>query len=155
MTTTPETYVGSDIEIWIGLKGQAGVTHTGLAIGEFSLTLDRGTVDRPLVGETGNFHAQGALSITGSLTAAKLSDEAAGIFVKSIIDGKSATRVWISGTIGEKSLSFNFTEVMITSAGIEMGDASTVSDGSFDFQIMNPVSLEITKIAGKGAHLEC
>jgi hypothetical protein len=155
MTATPETYTGKDAEVWIGLKDESGKTHTELAIGELSITLDRGTVDRPLLGETGNFHTQGVLSITGSLTAAKLSDGTAGIFLKSIIKGDSTHRIWISGQFGDKSLHFNFTEVMITSSGIEMGDASTISDGSFDFQIMNPVDIQKSNTASGGVKIEC
>lgn len=153
--TTPETYVGKDIELWFGLKDATGKTHTELAIGEISLTFDRGTVDRPLVGETGNFRTQGAISITGSMSAAKLSKGSAGIFVESIVDGTSDKRIWMSGSIGDKSLHFYFNEVMITSSSIEMGDASTVTDGSFDFQIMNPVDLDATAIDGSGIRVEC
>jgi len=153
--TTPTTYDGKDVEVWIGLSGQSGKTHTELAIGEISVTLDRGTVDRGLTGETGNFHTQGALSITGSVTSAKLSDDAAGLFLQSIVSGTSDMRIWVSGNTGDNSFHFNFEDVMVTSAGVDLGDASTISEGSFDFQIMNPSQVSETATNDGGVWIEC
>lgn len=151
---TPETYDGKDAKVWIGLKGESTSEHDALAIGEMSITIDRGTVDRGLLGETGNYHTQGAVSITGSVTAAKLSDDTAALFLESIANGTSDYRITISGQYGSKSLHFDFDECMVTSSSIDVGDASTISDGSFDFQVMNPSQLSKT-YADDGVKIEC
>lgn len=153
--TTPATYTGKDTEVWITFGDASEKTHSELAIGEISLTLDRGTIDRGLTGETGNYHTQGALSITGSLTSAKLSDDAGAKFVESIVSGTSDMRITISGNTGDDSLHFYFNQVMITNASVDMGDASTISDGSFDFQIMNPSDVTEDADTDDGVWVKC
>jgi len=77
----------------------------------------------------------GSLGIEGSLTATKLDDSAAGVLLESLING---TPVTISGTAGDKSISFYFTSGLITGFDISLGDADTVTEGSIDFTVLNP-----------------
>lgn len=150
MATTPTVYTGSDAEIQLGLKGESGKTHSVLAISDFSLTLDRGTVEQELVGETGNIFFQGALSIDGSLTSCKLASGATGFLLESIISGTSGKRVWVSGSCGAKSLHFFFASCQITGFDITIGDASTITEGSIDFTVLNPSDVTKTTIGDGG-----
>jgi hypothetical protein len=143
--TTNQTYTGSDTVIEIGLSGQSGKAHSDMAIADYSITLERGTVTQELVGETGDMNMQGALSCEGSLTAAKLGPDGASIMLRSIISGNAATRCFVSGQVGANSVGWYFDEVMITGFEISMGDAGTVSEGSIDFQVMNPKDITLTK----------
>ena len=94
MAATPETYTGEDASLQIGLAGGTGKTHTEIGIGEFSVTLDRGTVEQALVGQTGNDYRAGAMTIEGSFTEAEFGTDILDITLKSIISGTVATRVW-------------------------------------------------------------
>ena len=154
MATTPEIYNGSNAEIQIGLHGQAGKSHSALAISDFSISLKRGTVDQNLVGETGNLTLQGALSADGSLTSCKLAKDAIGILLESIISGTAAKRVWISGSTGTKGLHFFFASTQITAFNIAIGDASTISEGSINFTVLNPHQIEKTTIPNGGVWIK-
>jgi len=135
MGANPVTYRGEQAAIRI--KGKSGTARTDNVIGlsDFSLTLDRGTVEQELVGEAGNYFVAGALSIEGSLTACKLDATAAGDLLTHVISG---TRAWISGSCGKYSLHFFFASCMITGFDLSIGDASTITEGSLDFMVENP-----------------
>lgn len=141
MATTPETYKGNDALIQIG-----GTTHSGFGLSDFSLTLDRGTVEQELVGEEGNLHLAGSVSIEGSLTACKLDYNAAGALLACVISG---TRTWISGSCGTNSLHFFFLSGMITGFDITMGDADTITEGSADFMVQDPQNLAFSYIGSE------
>jgi len=126
----PETYTGENAKVEI-----AGKDHATLGLSDFTLTLSRDTIETELLGEKGNYFMAGSLGIEGSLTATKLDDSAAGVLLESLING---TPVTISGTAGDKSISFYFTSGLITGFDISLGDADTVTEGSIDFTVLNP-----------------
>ena len=100
MAESPVTYRGENGVIELGDK-----THSTLGLSDFSLTLDRGTVEQELVGEAGNYSVAGSLSIEGSLTACKLDNTASGDLLANVISG---TVNWVSGSVGDHSLHFYF-----------------------------------------------
>ena len=154
MATTPEIYNGSDAEIQIGLKGQTGKTHSTLAISDFSISLKRGTVDQNLVGETGNLTMQGAITADGSLTSCKLASGAVGILLESIISGTTGKRVWVSGSTGTNGLHFFFASTQITAFNIAIGDASTITEGSINYTVLNPHQITKTPIPNGGVWIK-
>lgn len=138
--TSPTTYRGEDAAIQI--KGNVGArTHSILGISDFSLTLDRGTVEQELVGETGNYFLAGSLSIEGSLTACKLDPTAGTDILTNCITGATC---WISGSVGTNSLHFFFQSGMITGFDLSIGDADTISEGSIDFIVMDPQNIKFS-----------
>jgi len=137
MGYTPKTYTGKDA----ALKFDA-LTHSSLGVSDFSLTLDRGTVEQELVGEIGNYFTAGALSIEGSLTACKLEDGAAGDLLLATITG---SYVAISGATGSGGVHFYFKSCAITGFDITLGDADTITEGSIDFVVMDPQNISISK----------
>jgi len=143
MATTPRTYTGEDATIKISGLGQAS-----FAIGDFSLTIDRGTVEKELVGEAGNKFTQGALSVEGSFTQAEFGDKAVNAIVGSLING---TMVSVSGTSGVDSLHWYLKSCQITNFELSFGDASTVTEGSIDFTLLDPYNLTKTFYHGGGS----
>jgi hypothetical protein len=123
----------------------AGSTYTSLTqsligLSDFTITFGRGTVEQELVGEMGNFSAAGSLSVEGSLTACKLDNSLAGYIVGHCISGNM---VHISGSVGDASLKFYFVSTMITSFDLSLGDADTITEGSFDFILLDPSEVRI------------
>jgi hypothetical protein len=142
MGATPTTYRGEDAAIRI--KGHTdGKAHGVIGLSDFSLTLDRGTVEQELVGEAGNYFVAGSLSVEGSLTACKLDSTAAGDILVHVISG---TRAWVSGNCGTNSLSFFFASCMITGFDLSMGDADTITEGSIDFAVEDPQNVKIINL---------
>jgi len=147
MTATPTVYKGDDATIRITANG-AGMSHTDLAISDFSITLDKGTVEQELVGETGNYFIAGSMSIDISLTSCKLHSTAVGRIVSDMIDGYTVT---ISGSCGTNSLNFYFKSAQVTGFDFSLGDADTITEGSVDFSLLKPY---LVSTAGyKGNHL--
>jgi len=143
MAATPKTYTGQDAAIKIG-SGSTTLSHTVLAISDFSLTFDRSTVEQELVGEAGNYFTQGAMSIDGSLTSCKLGSGATGLMLGSIVNSYN---VWVSGAVASTSgLKFFFKSCQITGFDISIGDASTITEGSIDFTVLDPYN--VTKSFG-------
>lgn len=118
------------------------LTQSLIGMSDFSITFDRGTVEQELVGEIGNFSAAGSLSVEGSLTACKLDNTLAGYIVGHCVSGNM---VHVSGSVGEDSLKFFFISAMVTSFDLSMGDADTISEGSFDFIVLDPQNVRIYK----------
>jgi len=150
-----KTYTGGDAFIYF--KGQtaapSAATHGVLGIGDFSLTLDRGTVEQELIGQKGNYFTQGSLSIEGSLTSVKLGSGAAGILMDSLINN---TKILISGgTAGYSGLKWKFASGAITGFDLSVGDASTFSEASIDFTVLNPYDLTVTDDATGCKLLSC
>lgn len=136
---TPTTYRGENAAIQI--KGKVGARKHGvLGLSDFSLTLDRGTVEQELVGEAGNYFMAGSLSVEGSLTACKLDPTAATDILTNCITGATC---WISGSVGPKSLHFFFESGMITGFDLALGDADTITEGSIDFVVMDPQNIKL------------
>lgn len=150
MATSPSTYRGEDAAIQIEGKSGTGRTHATLGLSDFSLTLDRGTVEQELVGEAGNYYVAGSLSAEGSLTACKLDYSAAGDIVSHVISGTSG---WISGSCGPNSLSFFFASCLITNFDLTMGDADTITEGSLDFMVQDPENIKFKPIGGAGVQI--
>lgn len=150
VATSPQTYRGEDAAIQLMGKTSAK-THSTLGISDFSITLDRGTVEQELVGESGNYFAAGSLSCEGSLSACKLDNTAAGDLLVHVISG---TRCWISGSCGPNSLSFFFVSCMVTSFDLSMGDADTITEGSMDFTVQDPQNIVLWPIGGAGVQIK-
>jgi len=134
MTGTPTIYKGDDAVITITAAG-TDRTHTTLAISDISLTLDKGTVEQELVGETGNYWIAGSLSVDLSLTSCKLHTGAVGDIVSEMIDGNTVT---VSGTCGAQSLNFYFKSAQVTGFDFSLGDADTITEGSIDMSLLKP-----------------
>jgi len=151
MATNPVTYTGKDAAIQIGKAGSLR-THSTLGISDYSLTLDRGTVEQELVGETGNYFTAGSLSVEGSLTACKLEDGAAGDLLMACITG---SYIVCSGHCGTKSLHWYFQSCAVTGFDIALGDADTITEGSVDFVVMDPQYVTtVTKLDLGGTVIE-
>jgi len=146
MAQNPQTYTGKDANIKIATK-----SHSVLGISDFSLTIDRGTVEQELVGETGNYFVAGSMSIDGSLTACKLENSAAGELLKSMITG---SYVVVSGSCGDNSLHFYFKSAAITGFDISIGDADTITEGSIDFTVMNPHQVTFSVLPDGGTVIQ-
>ena len=125
------TYTGEDATLYI-----SGNAHHTLAVGSFDITIDRGTTEYELTCEKGNYRAQGAMSINGTFTQAKLGDSEGGVLLASMING--GEHVAISGNAGTNSLHFSFVSAMLTGFDISFGDADTITEASVDWQLKHP-----------------
>lgn len=130
MAGTPTIYTGEDASVWV-----SGLSHSTLAISDFSLTLGAGTAEQELIGSKGNFRIKGAISADGSLTSCKLHSTAVGKIVKNMIDGE---HVWISGNCGTNSLHFYFVSTQITGFDFTLGTANDITEGTIDFSVLYP-----------------
>jgi len=142
MAATPTTYTGEDAKIWL-----VASTHSTIGLGDFSITIDRGVVEQELVGEAGNKFQQGAVSIEGSFTNAEWDGTVMDNTVGALING---TLVKISGSAGPNSLHFTFASCQITGFDLTLGDASTVTEGSVDFTVLDPYNIKKTSWYGSG-----
>jgi hypothetical protein len=145
MAATPTTYRGNNTSIWI-----SGVAHSSYALSDFTLTLAKGVSEQELLGEEGNYFLAGSMSIDGSATACRLTTTGLGVLVDALV---SATPVKISGNFGTNSLHFYFRSCQVTSFDFTLGDADTISEGSFDFSLLYPylVSSVQYRVGGTGA----
>ena len=143
--TTPVTYTGKDASIQV-----SGLAASVLGVGDFSLDIDRGTVEQELVGETANWFTQGAISAGGSLTNCKFGATVIDTTLGAIING---TQVIISGSVGTDSLTFYFASCQITSFDIALGDAATVTEGSLDFSVLDPYNINTVATVSSGVVL--
>ena len=142
MATNPTTYKGDDAEIYI-YANSTDLTHSTLAISDFSLTIDRGTAEQNLVGETGNLFIAGARSTEGSLTSCKVNTAGIGGIVSDMIGGNS---VQISGSCGTNSLHFYFKSAMITGFDFSIGTADDITEGSVDFTLLFPYKVSSVNV---------
>lgn len=146
---SPVTYRGNNAAIQ--MEGHtAGRKHSVLGMSDFSLTMDRGTVEQELVGEEGNYFLAGSLSIEGSLTACKLDADAATDLLIQCITGATC---WLSGSVGPKSISFFFVSSMVTGFDISLGDGDTISEGSVDFIVLDPENIHLSQSRGNPNYL--
>jgi len=123
-------------------------THTAFGIGDFSLTLDRGTVEQDLVGQVGNYFDQGSLSADGSLTAVKFGTSGVADFIFNLVDAGAAGAykyLAISGCVSDDSdatyLSWFLVSCQVTGYDVSMGDADTITEASIDFTVMDPFKI--------------
>ena len=151
---TPTTYRGSDAKIYVsGTKvqdfggGSPGIAMSTFGFGDYSMTLARGTVEQPLVGEIGNFKAAGTLTCEGSFTVSKLDSNAAVFFLASMITGG---RMMISGNAGANSVSWYYASCMLSGFDIKLGDANTITTATVGYKVMDPQCVVI-KDTGMGA----
>ena len=133
------TVTGKDATIII-MSGATAKNQGVWGISDFSLTLDRGTVEQELVGETGNWFAQGALSIEGSYTNCKFAASGNCDALVSLIESQNLT---ISGNVSAGSLSWLFVSSQVTGYDITMGDADTITEASIDFVVLDPYNVTI------------
>jgi len=146
MATTPTTYTGKNATIY--LSGQA---DSSFALSDFTLTLSKDVVEQELVGQSGNYFVAGAISIEGSATGCHMTTGGLGILMKALIDG---TAIKVSGNTGTNSLHFYFISCQVTSFDFSLGDADTITEGSFDFTLLYPYRVSsVTQIEGSGTFI--
>lgn len=107
------------------------------AISDFSLTLDKGTVEQELVGKTGNYFMGGALSVDGSFTQCRFAASGNYELLKSIVE---STYIEISGGVDSgagNTLRWHLHSAQVTGYDVSFGDANTITEASIDFTIMN------------------
>jgi len=137
------TYTGKNAAVYL-----SGLADSSYALSDFSLTLNKGTVEQELVGESGNYSVAGARSCEGSFTGCKLTSAGLGVIVGSLINGASIT---ISGNAGTTALHFNIVSAQVTNFDFSLGDADTITEGSFDWVALYPYKIStVTKLAGGG-----
>ena len=137
------TVTGKNATVYIYASGGTGaIADKGVntwGISDFSLTFDRGTVEQELVGQTGNYYDQGALSIEGSITNCKFAASGNADMLINMIETSTYPNLRISGSIGGTgALSWYFLSTQATSYEVTVGDADTISEMSIDFQVLDP-----------------
>ena len=140
MATTPKTYRGNVAQIW--LSSQA---DSGYALSDFTLTMDKGVVEQELLGESANFFLAGSLSIEGSAMGCHVTSGGLGVILDAMLD---ASPIEISGNVGADSLHFHFKSCQITSFDFTLGDADTITEGSFDFSVLYPYKVSSVSFSG-------
>jgi len=132
---------GKDAKIFISTSpsdlSSKGVTVWGVS--DFTLSFSRDIVEQELVGQTGNLRKPGKLSIEGSLTNCKFAASGNSDALDSIIDPD--TKLIISGSVAEGNLSWYFVSCQVTSYEVTFGDASTITEASIDFTVLDPYNV--------------
>lgn len=106
------------------------------ALSDFSLELSRDVNEQEIVGSAGNEFHEGPISIEGSYTSCKFAASGNSASLDSIVEGSVIS---ISGQItGNTYVSWYFPSCQVTSYDVTGGDASTISEASIDFTVMNP-----------------
>jgi len=123
---------GEDATIYIGAASQDIIVY---GVSDISFSFTRGTVEQELVGKAGNYFTQGSLSIEGSITNCRFAASGNSEFLDSIVDGSV---IKISGSIGTGALKFCFASCQVTGYDVNIGDASTITEASIDFTVMDP-----------------
>jgi len=121
-----------------------GFTNMTLhAFSDFSLTFDRGTVEQELCGQKGNYFKPGAMSIEGSLTACRFGASGSDAFLDSIIDGTlfKLSGTTKSGAAATDDIGFFFHSCQCTGYDVTAGDASTISEATIDFTVLDPYNI--------------
>jgi len=135
MAQTPTIYKGDDAKLNI-----SGMSHSILAISDFSLTLGKGTAEQELLGSKGNYTIAGAISCEGSLTSCKLDSTGLVKLVQNMID-KSKTK--ISGSCGPNSLHFDLDDCVLTGFDFSLAGADEIIEGSIDFTHLTPYRISV------------
>jgi len=152
------TVTGQDANVWFarhsgGIANWAGFTstesHAFYGMSDFSLTLDRGTIEKDLMGQAGNYFDQGALSMDGAFTISRFGSSGSSYALLSIIDGTGKSEyVAISGTVSDATdatyLKWYLISCQITGYDMSIGDATTMTEVSIDFIVLDPENIEYT-----------
>lgn len=145
------TVTGEDANVWF--KIHAGGTapsftstegHAFYGMSDFSLTLDRASIEQDLIGQAGNYFDQGALAMNGSFTMGRFGSSGSSYALDSIIDGTGGNKyVAISGQVSDDSggqtyLKWYLISCQITGYDVSIGNADTITDASIDFVVLDP-----------------
>jgi len=131
---------GKEAKIFLSTSS-SDLSSKGVAlwgISDFSLTFSRDVVEQELVGQTGNLKKPGAITIEGSLTNCKFAASGNYDALDSIVNAKNLI---ISGSLGTNNLSFYFASTQVTSYEVSFGDASTITEASIDFRVLDPYNV--------------
>jgi len=110
-----------------------GVSLWGLS--DFTLRFSRDTVEQPLVGQEGNYRKAGKLTIEGSLTNCRFAASGNSDVLDNLVDPD--TYLIVSGSTASDGLSWYFPSCQVTSYEITFGDASTITEASIDFVVVD------------------
>jgi len=148
------TVTGESASLWF--KTHAGGTipsftatedHAFWGASDFSLTLDRGTIEQDLIGQPGNYHDQGSLSMDGSFMMGRFGASASSYTLDNIVDGTGTNKyVAFSGQVaddggGTTYLKWYLVSCQITGYDFTIGDASTITEASVDFVVLDPQNI--------------
>lgn len=123
--------------------------HAFYGLSDFSLTIDRASIEQDLIGQAGNYFDQGALSMDGSFTMSKFGVSSNDYALKSIIDGTGENKyVAISGQVSDTTdatyLKWYLVSCQITGYDVSIGDASTITEAAVDFAVLDSQNIEYT-----------
>ena len=147
------TITGESAKVWICTHAGSTApsfgskTHTLWGMGDFSITLDRGTIEQDLIGTAGNYKDQGSLNVDGSFTIGKLDTQGNSDSLNSILDSTGGNKYFaVSANIGGTLTDATYLKVYLVSCQVtgwdtSVGDADTVTEASVDFITMNPQSI--------------
>lgn len=144
------TVTGKDARVAIKAHA-AGTPATNMdnydlyAMSDFSITLDRGTVEQELIGQIGNYFTFGGLSVEGSYTKCRFGASGADASLDNLFSDTSSYYIAISGTTGNdsKKIGWFFQSCQITGYDISLGDADTITEASIDWVVMHPNQVTI------------
>lgn len=130
---------GKDARVYIasGANTEAAYnSQSWYALSDFGLTFTRGQVEQPLVGETGNYFAPGALSVDGTYTNCRFAVSGGNVNddILSIVNGKNLK---VSGNNGS-TFKWYFASCQVTGFDVKYGDADTITTASISFVVMDP-----------------
>ena len=132
---------GKDAKIFLstdsGTLGTKGVTLWGVS--DFTLTFSRDITEQELVGQTGNLKKPGKISINGSLTNCKFAASGNSDALDNILDPD--TLLLVSGSVASNNLSWYFVSCQVTGYEVSFGDASTITEASIDFTVLDPYNV--------------
>jgi len=121
--------------------------HAFWGASDFSLTLDRGTIEQDLIGQAGNYHDQGSLSMDGSFTVGRFGASGNSYTLDNIVNGTGGNKyVTFSGQIaddvtGTTYLKWFLVSCQITGYDFSIGDADTITEASIDFIVLDPQNI--------------
>jgi len=132
---------GKDAKIFLSTSssdlGSKGVSLWGVS--DFTLTFSRDITEQELVGQTGNLKKPGKLSVNGSLTNCKFAASGNSDALDNILDPD--TLLLISGSVASTNLSWYFVSCQVTGYEVSFGDASTITEASIDFTVLDPYNV--------------
>jgi len=145
------TLTGRYCNLWLAahaaatpVTSWADKDHATFAVSDFSLTMDRGTVEQELIGQIGNYFDQGSLSMDGSLTQCRFGASGNSDLLDNMVDGTGNFKyIAISGQVGDEAddLKWYLTSCQVTGYDITMGDADTITEASIDFVVLDPYNV--------------
>jgi hypothetical protein len=149
----PGTVTGEDARVMIGTHAAGvapSVVTAGLksyvlyGMGDFSVTMDRGTIEQDLIGQPGNYKDQGSLSLDGSMTLSKFAASKNSDALNSILDGTGTNKYFVvSANVGSTNpMKFYFISCQVTGYDVSIGDANTVTEAAIDFIVLNPQDIK-------------